>query len=332
MVSQLSNPTIKAPVLSNLQYSDPPMIKRDELEELTSAFYSASWIWVAENSTSVDAPPAVERAFRVSLPTPNGRQAVSALIVVSVDNNYSLYVNGYLVGGSSDWTIATIYNVTLEPTSNILAIRGLNFPSFNGGGPSPAAIIAAIRTTFSDGTTSILTSSDSQWRVSKSVPYSFERPSFNDSIWDQTTFVAKYGDGIWGTKVSIVPNTILQINVPGVTQVASQTVNNTICATLITPIPLVTSRPLVSTNSTTNLKPVGAIVGGVLGGVVLLIIIAMILLCLNSKHGRRKLNWKKDSGSHVSPFNFEYNGRHNPADQPLQGPQNGTQHKSSTPP
>ncbi|KAG5634482.1 hypothetical protein H0H81_001804 [Sphagnurus paluster] len=129
--------------------------------------------------------------------TPNGKAAISALILITVDDQFSLYVNGNLVGSSPTtpdiWKSSQKFSVPLSHSSNLFAVRGTNV----GG---PAGLLAAIQITFSDGTTTII-SSDASWRSAKNIPENFEFPSVNDSSWSPATVLAPYGSGPWETNV-----------------------------------------------------------------------------------------------------------------------------------
>ncbi|RDB18187.1 hypothetical protein Hypma_000526 [Hypsizygus marmoreus] len=177
-------------------------------DALVTGFQSASWIWTSETSPP-DAPPE-DRAFRKLYAPPNEKTPTSALVLISVDDRFTLYVNGKQVGTSPEtadtWKSAQQFNVALNPGSNLFAVRGVNLHDVNSGGNSPAGLLAAIQITFSDGTTTII-SSDATWRSIKSIPANFESPSIDDSQWTSATVLAMYGSGPWGTQI-VLPSVV----------------------------------------------------------------------------------------------------------------------------
>lgn len=182
-------------------------------DTLLSAFRSASWIWTSE--TGAPNAPAEDRAFRKTFTSPAGKVATSALVLLSVDDRFSFYVNGNLVGSSSttvdNWKTAQKFTVPLASGSNLFAIRGTNLADVGTGGPGPAGVLAAIQITFSDGTTSVL-SSDASWRSIKVIPTNFQSPSLDDSQWAAAAVLSQYGSGPWGTQVAVLTDTAPTIN------------------------------------------------------------------------------------------------------------------------
>ncbi|KAF9468444.1 hypothetical protein BDZ94DRAFT_1304698 [Collybia nuda] len=239
---------------------------------LTSAFQTSSWIWTAE--TNPPNAPGLDCAFRNTFISPMKKMATSAMILLSVDDHFSLYVNGNLIGTTpttrNNWEDAHIYDVTLAATKNVFAILGTNLPNVDGS-PSPAGVLAAIQISFSDGSTSMLSSS-SGWRATEVIPSGFESLSFDDSQWSPASALFKYGEGPWLSNV-ILP-----------TEVTSLPMDNASTTTLSIPISLTsttwsTMAPAATNNVIPGVhRPVGAIVGGVVGGTIFLLI-ALVYLC-----------------------------------------------------
>lgn len=80
-----------------------------------------------------------------------------------------------------------------------------------------------IQVTFLDGTAFIMTS-DTIWRVIKTILDGFSSPSFDDSEWAAATAVSKYEESLWAGVVVVpmgaLPPTILSHTAP---QMASHT-------------------------------------------------------------------------------------------------------------
>ncbi|KAF9462838.1 hypothetical protein BDZ94DRAFT_1365542 [Collybia nuda] len=257
--------------------------RRDVPEEVINTFHSASWIWAAGDSAFAPPPGlTAERAFRMSFPSPAGKVATTAMILITADNQYALFVNGILVGGGVNFKAVGIYGVTLVPTLNVFAVRGLNGVQ-NPGLLNPAGLIAAIQITFSDGTTSLLQTNGS-WRSIQGVPDKFEAPDFDDSNWENAMVLVKYGGLPWGTSIVFRTDTMFQIiSLPS--------------ATFIGPKSAASETSLASpTPSESTRTPVGGIIGGVIGGVVFLFVLVAVLLW-RSKERRGKRNWMRDTGT-----------------------------------
>lgn len=181
------------------------------LDSLIAKFQSSSWIWTAETSPP-NAPPG-DRAFRKTFVTPSGKTASKATILTTVDDRFSLYVNGNLIGSSPNttdiWKNAQTFTTSLTGTSNLFAIRATNLADVNNGGNSPAGLIAAIQITYTDGSSDIIVS-DTTWKATSTIPSNFQSPSTSDSSWPNAVVQASYGQGPWGSSVTFpgTPTTV----------------------------------------------------------------------------------------------------------------------------
>ncbi|KAG6918721.1 hypothetical protein DXG01_012206 [Tephrocybe rancida] len=139
--------------------------------------------------------------------TPSGKTLQSALILLTVDDGFTLYVNGALVGSSPNqtdvWKSAQRFTVPLSGTSpTLFAVRATNLPGVTTGGQSPAGLLAAIKFTYTDGTTTVVLS-DATWKVTSAIPAGFELPSTNDSSWSTAKPLGLYGVSPLDTQVTI---------------------------------------------------------------------------------------------------------------------------------
>ncbi|KAG6916047.1 hypothetical protein DXG01_008671 [Tephrocybe rancida] len=224
--------------------------RRDSHDPLANTFRLASWIWTLE--ANKPNAPAEDRAFRRTYTPPGNLSSVSADIIMTVDNCFSLYVDGTYIGGTPReryaWQFAQRFNVTLKPGPTVFAVRGTNLFV------DPAGLLAAIEITHSDGSTAVLTSDDS-WRATKGIPPSFEQPQADDSVWPAASASEKFGAPPWLSVVA-VPVPVTTPTVP-----SAPTTATTISASGSTSTPAIgtSSPPPTATN------PTGAIVGAVLG-------------------------------------------------------------------
>jgi len=158
-------------------------------------FANSKWIWT--DSSGATAVPANTTAdFRLDFAAPFGKTPVSASIIISADNVYTLYVNGEQIGHGEDFQESQNYCVDLEPDcNNVFAVAVLNEPGA-GGVATPAALITAIDVTYIDGTSDTIVS-DASWRA-HSETAGFESAGFDDSAWPFAVVVGNANSPPWG--------------------------------------------------------------------------------------------------------------------------------------
>ncbi|KAJ6606424.1 lectin [Mycena vulgaris] len=165
--------------------SDPPVL----------SLTNAAWIWTNE-VVNGNAPPG-PRAFRRTYTPPTGQTATSATIVIVADNEYSLYVNGVLVGSGTDFHTAQTYTVDLSPAQNVVfAVYAVNVDIVN----NPAGLLAAIevKTAECKCTSGAIFVTDGAWKSSTGTPIGFQLPGFDDSSWPAATVEGPEGMAPWG--------------------------------------------------------------------------------------------------------------------------------------
>ncbi|KAF9547110.1 hypothetical protein CPC08DRAFT_648854 [Agrocybe pediades] len=155
-------------------------------------FSNAKWIWTNENGGGVNKPPG-SRAFRREyFPSP-GKFALSANVLITTDNGYTLYLNGQQIGTGHNWPIAQTYCVPLSPFYNVFAVNATNDLTV----PNPAGLLAAIEFKYTDGSVGKVVT-DPTWRVTTNVPAGFQQIFFNDAAWPAATIQANYEGSNWG--------------------------------------------------------------------------------------------------------------------------------------
>ncbi|KAJ7228132.1 hypothetical protein B0H12DRAFT_233141 [Mycena haematopus] len=179
-----------------------------------SGLSSASWIWLPEPDLLTTAP-AGSVALMKSFITPTGKSASSASIAMTVDNNFTLWVNGQPIGASDGtvadvWKTAQVFTAALNASTNVFSVLGTNTGTDT---PNPAGLLAAIRVVYADDSNQTVLS-DNSWLVSGSIPPDFPLPH------DLSSFVpaevaASYGSGPWGTNVTIPTPTGNPLNLTG---------------------------------------------------------------------------------------------------------------------
>lgn len=165
----------------------------DQVTDLT--FAGASWIWAAEGRL-----PDQDRAFRIRQAAPHGATATRAEVLITADDSFTLWVDGAELGATepveNGWQASRFYETGLSGDTTVLAVRGTN------DAVSAGAVLAVVRLTYSDGTTTTLTTG-SDWRAATHFPADFARPDLDDSGWEQAAVLAPYGAGPWGNGVRL---------------------------------------------------------------------------------------------------------------------------------
>ncbi|KAJ7103044.1 lectin [Mycena belliarum] len=157
------------------------------------ALSDVSWIWTSEVVNG--AAPAGARAFRKTYTPPTGHTATLAKIIITADNEYTLYVNGVLVGSGSTWPVAQTYTVDLSPASNVV------FAVYAVNAAGPAGLLAAIEITLSECSCSsgVIVYTDAGWKSYIGTPYGFQLAGYDDSSWPTATVEGPEGMPPWGS-------------------------------------------------------------------------------------------------------------------------------------
>ncbi|KAF7295965.1 hypothetical protein MKEN_01411100 [Mycena kentingensis (nom. inval.)] len=177
---------------------------------------SANWVW--NSASAASNAPANDVAFRRTFTLPNGKTPTSAVVVVTADDLFTLWVNGVQVGAAANdtdvWHVASTINVPLatgtstapvtvnSALSVVFAVQGTNRPDASNGGPSPAGMLLSAFIVYSDGTTDSIVS-DGNWKTIAPPPSNWQTPTFNDASWAAANVLGKFGIGPWNSDVSI---------------------------------------------------------------------------------------------------------------------------------
>ncbi len=158
------------------------------------------WIWFPEGNPTKDAPVAA-RFFRKAFELPEGKTIHRAVLHLTVDDQFTAYLNGRRVGSHANWMSGREFTDgarLLRPGKNVLAVRGEN-----GQGPkgaNPAGLACNLEIHLSGGET-VVVRSDGSWRSSTTEPDGWRDPAFDDRAWEPARVVARFGEGPWGHNV-----------------------------------------------------------------------------------------------------------------------------------
>ncbi|WP_299046132.1 DUF1549 domain-containing protein [uncultured Polaribacter sp.] len=116
----------------------------------------------------------------------------NASVLISVDDAYTLFINGKRVGEGNDWTKVGKYDVThlLHKGDNIIAVEGNNIGKID----NPASILFAMKVVFTDGKSFKLYSNET-WKSTDRTPNkNWVNLNFDTKNWKK---VKNYGNSNW---------------------------------------------------------------------------------------------------------------------------------------
>jgi len=157
-----------------------------------------SWVWYPEGDPAQSAPPGT-RYFRRQLTVPADRPIRRATFVGSVDNSFTLFVNGQEAGHSDasgeGWRRPVELDLTalLQPGTNQLAVSATNATDQ----PSPAGAVGRLAIGFEQGEP-LVVRLDETWKASSTEQAGWTEAGFDDRAWPAAKAVARYGDAPWG--------------------------------------------------------------------------------------------------------------------------------------
>lgn len=162
-------------------------------------FEGAQWIWYPEGNPAQSAPQG-ERFFRRTLSIPANTDLRRADLEITVDDQYTLFVNGSGIAHSSGQTDAwrqfakLDLKKHLQQGENVIALKALN----NG---NAAGVLARLEVDLGPAGVTNFTS-DGQWKTTDKPSNGWMRPGFDDSAWKPAKELAKVGEGPWGKAFS----------------------------------------------------------------------------------------------------------------------------------
>ncbi|HTI98074.1 MAG TPA: family 78 glycoside hydrolase catalytic domain [Dongiaceae bacterium] len=162
--------------------------------ERTNDFGGAQWIWFPEGNPAQSAPVATRYFRRVfELPASLGKQ--SAIMTITADDQFELYVNGQLAGKGDGWGSPQQFDVAslLRPGTNLLAVVARNV----GSNPNPAGLLAKLKIE-SGQMTPLTIDTDGNWSSATNVPTGWNELAFDDSKWTPVMKLGEYGTQTWG--------------------------------------------------------------------------------------------------------------------------------------
>ncbi|QFU86450.1 alpha-L-rhamnosidase [Amycolatopsis sp. YIM 10] len=157
-------------------------------------FTGASWIW-SPGSTTGNAP-AGPRWFRAAVDLPG--DATEAELVATADDDFTLFLNGQQVLHAPEqvdgWRTARHTKVPVAGGRVVLAALATNRGSVS---VNPGGLLVRFRA----GARELVTGAG--WKVAETEQSGWQQPDFDDSGWAGAVVLAPYGQGPWGSGVSV---------------------------------------------------------------------------------------------------------------------------------
>ncbi|KAJ7702647.1 hypothetical protein B0H17DRAFT_1237081 [Mycena rosella] len=185
------------------QYSEITPLRRTltvpSLDPTAPPLSNGTWIWSTSDAAYDAVPGSV--GFRKTFTSPVGRIAQSATILITVDNQFTMYANEAYIGASQDWTNVQQLKTNLNATANTFTVIARNWAALNHDtntwtDPSSAGVIAAIRIEYADGSSDVV-GTDTSWLSGDFTTVS-EFMSMPDSALFPTYNIGTMGMQPWG--------------------------------------------------------------------------------------------------------------------------------------
>ncbi|NGO39541.1 family 78 glycoside hydrolase catalytic domain [Limisphaera ngatamarikiensis] len=153
----------------------------------------AVWIWLP-GAKPGEQPPG-DAFFRKRFETLPGQSVRRAVMVVTADDAFTLFVNGQEAGHGSNWRTLATLDVTdrIRPGTNILAIRARN----GGANPTPAGLVGRLVVVYESGATQVIPV-DGTWRSGPRAPEGWATAADDPADWQAAAEVGRFGEAPWG--------------------------------------------------------------------------------------------------------------------------------------
>jgi signal transduction histidine kinase len=152
---------------------------------LSSLDFLGSWIW---DTNTFDGQTCY---FWKTFDIPPNKRVRNATLIMSVDNEYTLFLDGRLIGRADEWREYWEYDVTLlmTPGRHVLAVNAYN--SY-----AAAGMIFGLHVALEDGD-AIEIQSDPSWKVVPQGTRHWEIRKTAPSTWRPATIVGELGQSPW---------------------------------------------------------------------------------------------------------------------------------------
>lgn len=170
------------------QLANNQKVDLDTAEPYTSPTNGlGSWIWEAKTMDNQTC------RFWNSIEIPDGVKVTKAQLVMTVDNEFTLYLDGRELGRGAEWRELFIFDTAplLTPGRHILAVDAYNGSFFAG-------MLLGLRIDLDDGR-SITLKSDSNWKIVPEGVKQWQTRKEAGPDWPAATIIAPLGGSPWWT-------------------------------------------------------------------------------------------------------------------------------------
>ena len=159
------------------------------------------WIWYPESPAATNAT----RYFLKTFVIPANPGVAGAQMLLTADDQFALYVNGSLVGGSTNWKQFGFFslNSLIQAGTNTIAIAVTNVAG-------PAGLTGRLDYLGGDGSTNTVFINGT-WLASSNLMANWNQPGFNYASWVNVLVEGNYGVAPWNTTATL-PFTRLYYN------------------------------------------------------------------------------------------------------------------------
>jgi len=173
--------------------ADSPKIQMEMAEPYVSPTNGlGSWIW--EEKTLDNQTCQLWKTFEI----PKNGRVTKARLVMTVDNEFTLYLDGRELGRGAEWRELFIFDLTqfLTPGRHVLAINCYNGSFFAG-------MLLGMQVDLGDGR-GIDVRSDTSWKIVPEGVSRWEKRTEAQPDWPAATIIAPLGGSPWWTSPSAV--------------------------------------------------------------------------------------------------------------------------------
>lgn len=161
----------------------------------TDSLTGAKWIWCPEPGVDLKkAAPGGDRFFRCKVQTPAGKMPTLARLILTVDDQFTLFVNGKQVAQFAEhdgWMRPQRYDLLphLKPGENLIAVTAKNLES-------QAGLCAKLVIQYPDKPVETIVS-DRHWKSFNAAAAGWNTTGFDDGKWNDSFEIAAFGQGVW---------------------------------------------------------------------------------------------------------------------------------------
>ncbi|MFE5139361.1 family 78 glycoside hydrolase catalytic domain [Streptomyces fagopyri] len=166
----------------------------------------ASWIW--SPGSTADGAPTGPCWFRAATALPAGSQVRRATLVATADDDFTLYLDGQQVLHQPEQTdawrtghVADVTEQVREAGAGRIVVAAVATNRGNVSVNPGGLLLRLLVETVAGATVELVTGEN--WRCVSDERTGWQQPGFDDGDWTPAVVLAPYGQGPWGTGVSL---------------------------------------------------------------------------------------------------------------------------------